>query len=235
MHSSRLALVRALLDDPTNVGQFTRLVSQFAFCGDADFQANNIRVMSHLEPYGCLGDLGWYCARIFLWLMQGQMPYEVRARTLTPLQGIGSPKSVPGQFSAELLFRNGVSASFYNSFQSEHQQWVHVSGSRGYLEIRDFVLPYRSAELSAFVANHHFHIDNCTFHMGKHIREHTVTEYDAGAPGAQEVRMIEHMSEIALSGRLESCWPEWSLKTQQILDACYQSSLQDGRAVSVNA
>lgn len=233
MHSQRLELVRSLLNDPANVGQITRLASQFSFCGDAQFQSHNIRAMSQMEPYGCLGDLGWYCARIFLWVMQGQMPLEARARTLMPLQGIGSPTSVPGQFSAELLFPNGVSASFYNSFVTEHQQWVHISGSRGYLELRDFVLPYRSAELSVFVANHHFRIDNCTFHMEKHVREHSVTEYDAGAPGAQEVRMIERMSEIVLSGRPEPQWSEWSLKTQQILDACYQSSLEDGRPIPI--
>ena len=52
-----------------------------------------------------------------------------------------SPDQVPTQFSGELFFDNGVSASFYNSFETEHQQWVNISGSKGHLTINDFVLP----------------------------------------------------------------------------------------------
>ena len=36
---------------------------------------------------------------------------------------------VPMEFSAELFFANGVSATFYNSFLTENQQWANVAGT----------------------------------------------------------------------------------------------------------
>ena len=39
----------------------------------------------------------------------------------------------------------GVSASFYCSFNTELQQWAHVSGTKGSISVRDFVLPHCAA------------------------------------------------------------------------------------------
>lgn len=234
MHSQRLPLVRTLLDAMEPVGELRRMASQFSFAGDDAFRKSNIRTHSELEPYGCLGDLGWYCIRLFLWAMQGQMPTEVRARTLTQLQGADSPGQVPGELSGELLFANGVSASFYNSFITENQQWVHVSGSRGYLRIDDFVLPYHGPELEVLSAQDVFAIDNCSFHMQNHLRRHAVAEVDAGHATSQEVRMFRHFSDLVLSGRRESAWPTWTLQTQRVLDACFESTRQGGAAVRLD-
>ncbi len=231
MHSQRLPLVRNLLDAAEPVGELRRMASQFSFAGDETFRNSNIRTHSELEPYGCLGDLGWYCIRFFLWVMQGQMPIEVRARTHKQLQGIGSPAQVPGELSGELLFAGGISASFYNSFITENQQWIHASGSRGNMRIDDFVLPYHGPELEVLTAQDVFAIDNCSFHMQNYLRRHAVAEVDAGHATAQEVRMYRHFSDLVLSGRRESVWPTWTLQTQKVLDACFQSSQQDGAAV----
>ncbi len=231
MHSQRMAAIREALDDAQQVGQIKRLTSGFSFCGDDGFRQSNIRTHSELEPYGCLGDLGWYCARFFLWAMHGKMPQRVRANMLTPLQGTGSPKPVPGEFSAELFFGNGVSASFYCSFITNHQQWVHVSGSKGYLRVDDFVLPYHNSELAAYVGQDHFLIENCTFNMEHHLRRIAVSEYGSGHARAQEVRMIQRFSDIVLTGQTDPQWPKWTLDTQRILDACFQSAANDGREV----
>lgn len=230
MHSQRMPLVRTLVDSG-KIGEMRRLASQFSFNGGADFERHNIRSNSSLEPHGCLGDLGWYCIRFFYWLMGGQLPVEVRARDLYSLQGEGSPESVPGEFSAELLYANGISATFYNSFRTQHQQWVHISGTEGYLRLDDFVLPYRGAELAAYVGRDHFMIDNCTFHMENHLERYSVREYDAGENTAQEVRMIRAFADQVLSGTLNDQWPTWTLHTQQILDACFASAKQGGQAV----
>lgn len=233
MHSARLPMVRSLLDDPQNVGRLRRMVSQFSFSGDEEFRTRNIRVDSRLEPHGCLGDLGWYCIRFFLWVMQGKLPLSVRARMLSTLHGEGSPAAVPGEFTAELTFGDGVTASFYNSFVTENQQWVHLSGERGYLAMSDFVLPYHGSEVSAMVGNDLFRVNNCDFHMEKHQRTFSLAEYSSGFPGAQEVRLIEEFSQIVLSGQLSDIWPEWTLATQRVLDACWQSATNDGRLVEL--
>ena len=232
MHSQRLPLVRSLVDSG-KIGEVRRLAAQFSFHGGTDFELHNIRTNSSLEPHGCLGDLGWYCIRFFDWLMQGRQPVEVRARDLYPLQGTSSPETVPGEFSAEITYADGVTASFYNSFRTQNQQWVHVSGSEGYLRVEDFVLPYRGAELAAWVGRDHFMIDNCTFHMENHLERYSVREYDAGENTAQEVRMIRNFADQVLSGTLESSWPAWTLQTQQILDACFASSRQNGQSVTL--
>ncbi|GIW98825.1 MAG: oxidoreductase [Pirellulaceae bacterium] len=234
MHSQRLPLVRQLLDDPQQIGTLRRLVAQFSFAGDEEFRQHNIRTHSQLEPHGCLGDLGWYCIRIFLWILKGEMPVEVRARTLATLQGNTSPGPVPAQFTAELVFPSGVSASFYNAFVTDNQQWVHASGDRGYLRIDDFVLPFYAPEVAAHVGQDKYVIDNCEFHMEQHLRRYAIREYDAGHQTAQEVNMIRTFSDIVLSGNLDPSWPEWTRKTQQVLDACFRSAEQDGAPVSID-
>jgi len=233
MHSQRLPLVRKILDDQNQLGQLRRLVSQFSFAGDEAFCESNIRTSSDLEPYGCLGDLGWYCTRFFLWVMQGQMPTEVRARTLTPLQGKTSPAPVPGEFSAELLFAGGVSASFYCSFLTENQQWMHLSGSKGYLKLNDFVLPFHAPEVDAYVGKDVFNVDNCVFNMENHLQRHAAAEYSSGAGNAQEVNMIRTFSDLVIHKKIDCQWPTWTLKTQQILDACFQSAAQNGQTVKL--
>lgn len=235
MHSQRLPMIRSLLDDDLQLGKLRRLVSQFSFASDGQFQTSNIRVMSNMEPYGCLGDLGWYCIRFFLWSLKGCLPLEVRARSLSQLRGRGSPAAVPGEFSAELIFPDGVSASFYCSFLTEQQQWVHASGTRGYMKVDDFVLPFHGCEASACIGHDQFFIDNCTFNMEHHLTRHSVREYASGISGAQEVRMIEAFSALAVSGKLDEQWPTWTLKTQQVLDACFASSRNDGQAIVVRS
>lgn len=233
MHSARLPMLRQLLDDPKNVGKLRRLASQFSFCGDHEFRTRNIRVDSRLEPHGCLGDLGWYCIRMFLWIMKGKLPTSVRARMLSTLHGEGSPVAVPGEFSAELRFDDFVTASFYNSFVTENQQWLHISGEAGCIQIPDYVLPYHGAEVAATVANDVFTIKNCDFHMEPHQRRHAVREDSSAMPGAQEVRLIELFASLVLSGKLDPAWPEWTLSTQRVLDACWKSATNDGVEVEV--
>lgn len=234
MHSARLPMVRQLLDDPSNVGLLRRMTSQFSFCGDQEFRTRNIRVDSRLEPHGCLGDLGWYCIRFFLWVMNGAMPLSVRARMLSTLHGHSSPVAVPGEFSAELIFSGGVSASFYNSFVTENQQWVHLSGERGYLTIPDFVLPYHGAEVAANVGNDAFKINNCNFHMENHLRRYATAEYSSAFAGSQEVRLIEEFARLS-KGQPSPVWPNWTLATQRVLDACWQSARDDGKTVEIEA
>ncbi len=234
MHSDRLGLLRSVLDEADRIGVVRRLSSQFSFAGDEEFQASNIRTDSRLEPYGCLGDLGWYCVRMFLWLRQGALPTEVRARTLSTLQGKNSPSVVPGEFSAELSFADGVTASFYNSFVTENQQWLHVSGTEGYLRMDDFVLPYHGSELGFYVGNDKFAVENCQFHMEPHLTRFAVREYDANQGSAQEVKLFRAFSDIVLSGARVESWPTWTLNTQIVLDACFESAKQDGAAVRLS-
>ncbi len=166
--------------------------------------------------------------------MNGQLPTSVRARMLSTLHGEGSPVAVPGEFSAELRFENGVTASFYNSFVTQNQQWIHFSGEAGYLQISDFVLPYHGAEVAATVGNDHFMINNCDFHMENHLRRYAVREASSAMPDAQEVRLVREFSRLVLSGQTDAQWPQWTLSTQRVLDACWQSAAHDGAEIELS-
>lgn len=224
MHSERLPELRRVLDDGSSVGHIRRIASQFSFCADEQWVASNIRTSSSLEPAGCLGDLGWYTIRMTLWIMNYEMPCEVRGRILHGDKRPDSPDTVPMEFQGELHFADGVSATFYNSFRANHQQWVNVSGTKGYAELRDFVLPYFGNTVSFDVANHNFVIDGCRFNMEKHLRTVSLPEYANNHETAQETNLFRNFSQLVIDGKVDNHWPEIALKTQQVLDAALESA-----------
>lgn len=230
-HSKRLDALRARIDAPDGIGRLRRITSHFTFSGDAAFQRGNIRVNSELEPAGCLGDLGWYNLRLILWVMGFRAPESVVAHTLTPLRGDASPAAVPGEFSAELFFPGGVTASMYCSFLTENLQVSVIAGDRGYITLDDFVLPFFGAELDWHESQHFLEIDNCRWNMRRHTRRGAVTEYAGGEPDAQEVRMIVAMNRLVLDGVLDPDWPKIAMLTQRVMDACRASADADGKRV----
>ena len=231
MHSRRMELLRQALDDPDTIGTVRRIASQFCFKGSDDFMAGNIRVSSSLEPLGCLGDLGWYNFRFSLWVMNERLPQRVTGHIHARHARADGGPPVPVEFSGELFFAGGVSASFYCSFLTENQQWAHVSGTSGSVHVPDFVLPFFGCE-SAFEANRPvFNVRGCSFHMESHARRHAVAEYSDGTTDAQETNMIRTFSDRVLSGKLDPAWGEIALKTQLVLDACLRSARDGSRLV----
>jgi predicted dehydrogenase len=231
MHSLRLQKMRECLDGG-DIGTIKRIATQFSFLAPDDFLSGNIRVNSDLEPQGCLGDLGWYTLRFTLWAMKYQMPTQVTGRILSEHGSPGSPSSVPTEFSGELLFDGGVSASFYNSFVTEHQQWANISGTKGNLHVADFVLPYFGNEQYFEVHNAAFVCEASQFNMERHTQRHVTAEFSNNAPDAQETKLFTKFSELALSGTPDKHWPEISLKTQRVLDACLESARNGNQPVT---
>ena len=233
MHSSRMQKLREVLDDGTSVGKLKRIATHFSFKGDDAFAKSNIRSMSQYEPYGCVGDLGWYNVRLILWAKRFQLPSFVSGRTLASFQGDGSPKSVPAEFSGELFYDDGFSANFYCSFTTENQQWAHMSGDRGQLSMRDFVLPHYGCESSFDVGNTKFEVHGCDFHMQEHLQRHSVVEYSEGHRGSQEVEMIHSFAELVVSGRPDPKWGEMTWATQCVLDALMESAANASKPISL--
>jgi predicted dehydrogenase len=233
VHSRRLALMRETLLDGTSVGEIRRIVSQFSFRGGADFLTHNIRAQGHLEPLGCLGDLGWYNIRLSLWAMNDQRPERVSGRLLTASRGSGAARPVPLEFCGEMLFSGGVSAAFYCSFVTEMQQWADISGTAGRLFVRDFVLPYYGNRVAFDVYHDQFAVEGCQFNMEDRSRRVWAPEYSNNAPSAQESNLFRRFNEIVLSGRLDPSWGETVRLTQQVLDACLESSRADGALLTL--
>lgn len=233
MHSARLAAMREVFRDQKQLGKINRIASQFSFGAPEGFMESNIRTNSELEPLGCLGDLGWYTVRFTLWVMDWQMPKHVRGHLLQGHRRPGDKQDVPVDFSADMTFADGVTATFYCSFLTEHQQWASISGTRGHLRIDDFVLPYYGSELTFEVTNAEYHFHGCSFDMEPHRRVHQVGEYSNNSPNAQESKMIRTFSQNVISRKIDPHWGQIALQTQQVLDALVQSARQGGVDVPV--
>lgn len=233
MHSGRLPRLREILDDGESVGRVKRVTSQFSFLAPDDFFTDNIRAHGELEPLGCLGDLGWYCVRFSLWVQRGRMPKTVSGRLLAEAGRNDSPRSVPTEFSGEMVFEDGVSAGFYCSFLTELQQWANISGTKGYALIPDFVLPYAGSELGIHLEKATYTTKGCWFSMDPTSETQFVEESSHGLADAQESRMFRAFNDAVLSGKPRAEWPAWSVKTQRVLDACLASAREGGRSVEV--
>lgn len=229
MHSARLERIRKLLQDDERIGAIKRITAAFAFKAPQEFFHSNIRAQSELEPHGCLGDLGWYCIRFALWLMNWQLPHHVTGRTLLDFKHPKSQSCVPTEFSGELFFEGGISSTFYCSFVTAIEQWVNVAGTGGVLRVPDFVLPFSGSELVFETANPVYQIHGCDFEMQPHTQRFTVPEHSHGHSTAQETNLFRNFAQQVQSGRLNPTWPEMALKTQQAMQACRDSAADGGR------
>ncbi len=233
MHSRRLDRLRQVLDDGASVGQVRRIASQFSFRADDEWIQANIRTSSQLEPHGCLGDLGWYNIRFSLWTMNYALPRRVSGRMLTEAGRGDSPSPVPMEFSGELFFDGAVSASFYCSFITHNQQWANVSGTKGNVQLDDFVVPFYGNEVEFHVSSAALNQAGCEFNMEKHVQRLAVNEYGNGAPSAQETNLFRNFSALVLSGKPDSSWGTIALKTQQVMEACLASARAGGETMEI--
>jgi predicted dehydrogenase len=221
-HSHRLIPLRKALRDRSAMGSVRRITSAFTFCAPREFFAGNIRADPELEPHGCLGDLGWYCIRFSLWAMGWQMPRLVTGRVLAQKKRRSRP--VITEFSGELLFDEGVSAGFFCSFLAQNQEWAQVSGTKGYVRIEDFVVPFDGDEVRFEVNKNEFVKNGCEFKMAPEVRQVTVSEHSQAHPTAQEANLFREFSRQVRSARLNKDWPEYALKTQAVMEACLKSA-----------
>ena len=219
MHSDRLTSIGHCIANEKRLGNLKRIASQFSFCAEEEFMQSNIRVQRQLEPLGCLGDLGWYNIRFTLWAMDWQMPDVVTGRMLREREG-----GIPLEFSGEMIFPNGVSASMYCAFVNHDQQWVNLSGTEGHLQIDDFVLPFYASEIGYKVTKPCFDAETCDFNMNQRTQNYWVEEYSNSFPNSQEAKMFRNFSANVLSGNIDHHWSEIALKTQIVLDRMLEAS-----------
>jgi predicted dehydrogenase len=166
--------------------------------------------------------------------MNWKVPQRVTGRILSEFKHASSKLPVPTEFSAELLYPGGVTSSFYCSFITGDEQWVNVSGARGYLRVPDFVLPFTGNQIAFQTGNPVFDVQGCDFEMQPHCRRWVVKERSHSHPTAQESRLFRHFAEQVKTGTLNPLWPEMALKTQQVMQACRESSRRQGRPVEVD-
>jgi predicted dehydrogenase len=232
MHSRRLEKISAEIEAGA-IGEVKRITSAFSFRGDSEFFQSNIRMNSELEPFGALGDLGWYCIRLALWTMRETLPARVTGRILNEMKSPGSPAAVPTEFSGELLFKDGVSSSFYCSFDTADEQWAMITGTNGLIRMQDFVLPFFGNEVGFEVFDADLKIAGCDFNMEPNHRHVSIPEYSNSHATSQETNLFRNFAAQVLSGELNHEWPEIALKTQAVMEACLESARAGGKEMVV--
>jgi predicted dehydrogenase len=221
MHSPRLAQIREYLDDGRSIGPIRRIASAFSFYPGEEFFKTNIRANGALEPTGSLGDLGWYSIRFALWTLRWQMPESVSGKILSQSENLPGRPASPIEFAATLFYPGGMTVEFYASFLAAIQQWVYVSGQKGRLRVPDFVHPFDTYEPS-------FELNETMVTVAGDVKCPPGTDPAAfGHATAQDTRMWRNFANQVFSGHLNQEWPMWSLKTQQVLDACHESAKQN--------
>jgi predicted dehydrogenase len=225
MHSWRLREILELIKRD-GIGQVKRVTSAFSFHADEGFYASNIRASSELEPFGCLGDLGWYCIRLALCVAGFESPREVTGRLISEVTAGkgGGGGSVPVEFSGEMVFANGMTAGFYSSFASANEQWAVITGTKGIIRISDFVLPFYGAETAFEVFSSHFDVVGCDFNMQPNGLRLAVPEYSNSHDNAQETKMVRTFAELVLSGNVDEFWVQAALVTQEVMERCFSAA-----------
>lgn len=233
MHSRRLERMREILQEGRTIGPVRRITSAFTFLAPEPFFAGNIRARGELEPYGCLGDLGWYCIRFALWVADWKLPERVVAHALAEFKHPDSQRPVPTEFSAELFFPGAITSAFYCSFLSETEQWAVVSGQHGHLRVPDFVLPFSGPKIGFETGKPVFEVRGCDFEMQPHARQFEIEEHSHSDTTAQESLLFRHFAEQVQSGAFNPLWPDMALKTQKVMEACSDSARAQGRSLEL--
>jgi predicted dehydrogenase len=149
MHSARLPAMKAVLHDENRIGKLRRIGIQFSFCGPDSFFQSDIRTHSQMEPQGCLGDLGWYCIRMMLWAMDGKLPLEVFRPHFDRRQTTSQSRQCTSGIFCRNYFLKVMSPLHSIVRSSPNINSLSVfCGSKGYVQVDDFVLPYLGGELS---------------------------------------------------------------------------------------
>ena len=223
-HSKRIASLKELVLQKKGIGDIRRITSQFSFFEKPSWAELDIRCNANTEPFGVLGDLGWYCIRLALVMANDALPVAVEGLAVQTYQPSDATQPVPIEFDGRLIFGNGLTASFYCSFVAAHQQWARISGTEGFVSIEDFTLPYHGDKVRFEIVKSDFKMNGCNFEMHRCGEWQVFNEPSDSAVGSQESQLFFDFNQLVITGRVDYGWSQDSLKTQAVMDALLESS-----------
>lgn len=205
-----------------DVSLVSQVQSFFSFYADSDFLESDIRAKPDLDALGALGDLGWYCIRAILFAADYELPKSVRA-----LPGAAFNKAgVLTACGASLLWEDGKVATFNISFHANLTMNMTVIGTKGTLQVQDFVIPFKEDTASYSTGVESWFNDLVTGWKTIPSQHHVITDLP------QEAFMVREFSGLVAGikrngSKPEEKWPTLSRKTQLVLDAV-KSSIEKG-------
>lgn len=220
MHHPRLSdgtLRNSLKDE--EFGTVKHVVSCFTipFGNDDGWANSNIRMNATTEPYGCLGDLGWYNIRVSQWAFQYEEPEEVSCHYFDQTKD-----GVPTTAHAIMKYSGGRTATFDCSFKCALRQWVEVVGTNRRAYWDDFVINHLESSAGYTVDSSGIAAKAITFpktvHLNQNFEGYT----------QQHTQLVQRMSQLAKIGTPDSHWPTISEQTQRIMMALHSSAQNAG-------
>ncbi|KAK7194284.1 oxidoreductase-like protein [Novymonas esmeraldas] len=221
-------------------GPVKHIFANFTLGGDDAFLETDIRTNPALEPHGALGDLGWYCIRYTLHLMDFQMPTEVTGRILKQ-----NDKGAIISFMGDMRFEvdgEVALASFFVSFETAFEQTLHVATTEGTLQIDDLCLPITTRAETQYYEVHNSSYDNvCESHNLHTATKHVVA---GDTPNSQrtelwgDVARLLHATGEGDARQLKAeeegarYWATLAWKTQAVMDKMLESARMSSNAAS---
>lgn len=185
--------------------------------GVATGWTSDIRGQPHLDGLGSLGDIGWYCIRLILWAYDFEMPHTVTAHSGSKLSDTGVLTSCGATFEWE----DGRMGTLRTSFLGDMVMKAICAGSKGTLEIDDFVIP-RQEDLASYRVKEAATWEDRSIGWGAREEVHQVK---TSLP--QEALMVQEFSRLVSNildgGVPEPSWATVARKTQILLNAVKSS------------
>lgn len=222
MHHPRTALLRSALAE---VGGARSLWLQFTFQGSEEFFKSDVRVKREADALGCLGDLGWYCARAVLWAFAYEPPATVTANPGAVLNEEG----VPIHMGATLLYADGRRGAFDTGFDTQFANTLEVAGTSGSVYLRDLVIPRRETEAGFVVTSRNGLVDGDT-RVGT-VEETRTVANDTPQEAMLWVRFAQEVQSCHDTGKPDRHWLRIAAMTQRVLDAVLRSAQNGGTPV----
>ncbi|KAK9118038.1 hypothetical protein Scep_016131 [Stephania cephalantha] len=221
LHHPRTRRLRGLLDDQLLFGDLRMIHSSSTFRdADEEFFKDNIRVKADLDALGALGDAGWYCIGAILWANNYKLPSTVTALPKVTRNDEGVILDCGASFHWEGDDVNV--ATFHCSFLCHESMDLTMSGSKGTITLRDFIIPYQEHSASFDFSSDVKFVD---LHIGwtsTPKRVEVSTELPQEALMVQEFGRLVHNIKV-LGSSPDEKWPGISTKTQLLLDAVKKS------------
>lgn len=133
-HGTRLAKVKETV---ASLGPIKHVDAHITFPGGEEFMKSDIRIDPSLEPYGALGDVGWYCIRWILHILDFHTPETISARIVKSTEK-GAITAIEAQFRFTIN-NEAVTASLYCSFIDVRVQRIRVYARDGVVTVPDCV------------------------------------------------------------------------------------------------
>ena len=203
-HHPRTARIKAIMSE--KVGWQWSVASAFQF-GLSD--TGNIRYNPQLEPYGAIGDAGWYNMRAAVEYLSPDV--EITSVEAFMRRGKETGAAVSG--SGVIVFNDGSTTTWNCGFESGAGIMdLRISGAKGVIKLDDFLSQRRSDQAGVY-----------EYRSGWGDRE--LVEIPSDKPGS--ALMFEDFAAMVGNSERFEASVRASERTQALLDAIWNSAIEN--------